>query len=176
MRKLGVVVAFWLLFALAPGAYGHSGGTGARELRSYIARMGPPIRDYRTALARADSAFERVSDSVAIQRLERSRRDFRRLASRVAAIRAPRQLSRQHRNLVTAVQTVSKAFGSFASARRQYLKDKDPGALFDRNARAQQSLKRAEPLQFGWARSVRARASSARVPIPAWLRNFAPGS
>ena len=177
MRRLAVLVALLgLALVGAAGAPAQPGASGARELRSYLAKMGPTIRDYRVMLSRADRAFDEVTNQVAIERLERSRRDFRRLATRIAGVRAPTPLRRQHRNLVTAIETVSKAFATFASARRQFARDKKLSDLIERNTRARTSLKRAEMLQFGWGKSVRARAGRLKVTIPAWLRDFVPGS
>lgn len=177
MRHLAVLLALLALSVVgAASAFAQPGATGARELRSYLGKMAPQIRDYRTMLIRADRGFANVSNQVAIERLERSRRDFRRLATRIAGVKAPSPLRRQHRNLVTAIETVSKAFASFASARRQFARDKKVSGLLDRNTKARTGLKRAEGLQFGWGQSVRARAARLHVAIPAWLREFVPGS
>ncbi len=134
--------------------------------------MGVQMRAYRASLARADRAFEKLSESVAIARFRARSSEFKRLAARTKLVRAPRGLGAQHRKLVTAIQTVSTAFTAFAAARTQYEKDSDQVALIQANTVQHARLRAAEGLQLAWAKAVRTRTIKAGLIVPGWLQDF----
>jgi len=144
-----------------------------RALRAYLPRMAVEIRRYRAAIVRGRTAFDgRLSPSTKLTRLRASRAEFRTIARRIDAAREPAGLKKAHASLVSAVRLVATAFGNFITAEEEYARDAKPGPLLDRNTRANRQLKRAEGLQDRWANTLRATAKRAKVPVPAWLKEF----
>jgi len=145
----------------------------AAELRRYMPRMKSEVLRYRAAIQKTGRAFEPgLLPATQLAYLRSSQEDFTRIAARLERVRRPASLRVTHGHLVGAVKRVSVALGRFLAAGEQFVRDKNETLLVERNRRAAAQLEEAERLQDRWANALRASARRAKVPIPAWLKNF----
>ncbi len=180
MTPLSKLVLTALLFtalgtatAQAAAAQAEARAPSAAELRRYLPRMKGEVLRYRTAIQETRRAFEPgLPPGTQLAYLRSSREDFTRIAARLERVRRPDSLRVPHGHLVSAVKRVSVALGRFIAAGEQFVRDKNEPLLVERNRRAATQLEEAERLQDRWANTLRASARRAKVPIPAWLKNF----
>jgi hypothetical protein len=152
-----------------------AGASANAPLKAYLAQIGVQMNAYRAALTRADHAFDPVPDRVAIARFKARSVEFKRIAARVKAIRAPQGLGAQQKKIAHALDLVASAFKGFAAARLAFLKNHKQQAAIQANTREHAKLRTAQGLEVAWARAVRSRTIKAHLVVPRWLQDFFTG-